>query len=96
MMHIVCRKTKANAFGDFAYDFTEAISRNIESRKEVCFDTHQNYPIKGSTDEDSEAWDQYIIWSKTEMPCSENLGEFHTIRPILTHSYQMNKWSPLA
>ena len=23
MMHTICRKTKANAFGDFAYDFTE-------------------------------------------------------------------------
>ena len=55
MMHTVCRKTKANAFGDFAYDFTEATSRNIESRKEVCFDTHQNHPMKGSTNGDSEA-----------------------------------------
>ena len=55
MMHIVCRKTKANIFGDFACDFTEATSRNIESRKEVCFDTHQNHPIKGATNEDWEA-----------------------------------------
>ena len=34
-----------DAFGDFAYDFTEATSRNIESRKDVCFDTYQNYSI---------------------------------------------------
>ena len=33
LMHTVCRKTKANAFGDFAYDFTEATSRNIEPKK---------------------------------------------------------------
>ena len=55
MMHTVCRKAKANAYGDFAYEFTEATSRNIESRKEVCFDTHQNHPMKGATNGDSEA-----------------------------------------
>ena len=89
MTHTVCRKTKANSFGDFAYDFTEATSRNIESRKDVFFDTYQNHPIKGATNGDLEAWDQYIIRSKTEMPFSENLGAFYTIRPILMHSYLM-------
>ena len=54
-MHTVCRKTKANAFGDFAYNFTEATSRNIESRKEVCFVIDQNHSMKGATDEDLEA-----------------------------------------
>ena len=49
MMHTVYRKTKANAFGDFAYDFTEATSRNFVSRKDVCFDTYQNHPMKGAT-----------------------------------------------
>ena len=55
MMHTVCRKTKANAFGEFAYDFTEATSRNIESRKDACFDTYQNHPMKGATNGDLEA-----------------------------------------
>ena len=55
MMHTVCRNTKANAFVDFAYDFTEATSRNIESRKDVCFDTNQNHPVKGATNADLEA-----------------------------------------
>ena len=41
LMHTVWRKTKANAFGDFAYDFIEATSRNIESRKDVCFDFYE-------------------------------------------------------
>ena len=90
MMHTVCRKTKANAFGEFAYDFTEATSRNIESRKDACFDTYQNHPMKGATNGDLEAWDQKIIWWKTEMPFSENFGAFHTIRPILMHSYLIN------
>ena len=49
MMHTVFRKTKANAFGDFAYDFNEAISRNIQSRIDVCFDTYQNQLMKGAT-----------------------------------------------
>ena len=31
-----------------------------------------------------------------QMPFSENLGAFHTIRPILTHSYLVNKWSTVA
>ena len=82
-MHTVCRKINANAFGDFAYDFTEATSKNIESRNDACFDTHQNHSMKGATN-------QYTIWSKTEMPSSENLRAFHTIRQILTHSYLMN------
>ena len=55
MMHTVCRKTKANAFGVFAYDFTEATSRNIEPRKDVCCDTYQNHPMKGATIGDLEA-----------------------------------------
>ena len=54
-MHTVCRKTKANTFADFAYNFTEATSRNIESRKDVCFDTYQNYSMKGATNGDLEA-----------------------------------------
>ena len=54
-MHTVCKKTKANAFGDFAYDFTEATSRNIESRKDVCFDTYQKHSMKGATNGDLEA-----------------------------------------
>ena len=53
-MHRVCRKTKANAFGDFAYNFTEATSRNIESRKYVCFDTYKNRSMKGATNGDLE------------------------------------------
>ena len=61
LMHTVCRKTKANAFGDYAYDFTEATSRNIESRKDVCFDTYQNHYMKSSTKRDLEAGGQYII-----------------------------------
>ena len=48
LMYIVCRKTNANAFGDFAYNFTEATSRNIESRKDACFDTNQNHSMKGA------------------------------------------------
>ena len=48
-MHIVCRKSKSNAFGDFAYDFTEATSRIIESRKDVCSDRYQNHFMKGAT-----------------------------------------------
>ena len=52
MMHTVCRKTKANAFGDFAYNFTEATSRNIESTKYVCFDTYQKHPVKDATNGD--------------------------------------------
>ena len=57
MMHTVCRNTKGNAwrFVDFAYDFTEATCRNIESRKEVCFDTYQNHSMKGATNGDLEA-----------------------------------------
>ena len=55
LMHTVCRKTKAKAFGDFAYNFTEATSRNIESRKDICFDTYQNYSMKGATNGDREA-----------------------------------------
>ena len=51
-MHTVCRKTKANAFGNFAFDFTEV--RNIEPRKDVCFDTYQNHSIKGAANEDLE------------------------------------------
>ena len=54
-MHTVCRKTKANAFGDFAYDFTEVTCRNLESRKDVCFDTYQNHYMKGATNRDIEA-----------------------------------------
>ena len=53
-MHTVCRKTNANAFGDFAYDFTEATIRNLESRKDVCFDTYQNHSIKGAINGDLE------------------------------------------
>ena len=49
LMHTVCRKTKVNAFGDFAYNFTEATSRNIESRKDVCFEIYQNHSMKGAT-----------------------------------------------
>ena len=30
-MHTVCRKTKANAFGNFAYDFNEAPGRIAQS-----------------------------------------------------------------
>ena len=52
LMHTVCRKTKANAFGDFAYKFTEATSNNIESQKDVCFDTYQNHSMKGATNGD--------------------------------------------
>ena len=48
-MYAVCRKIKANAFGDFAYDFTEATYRNIKSLKDVCFDTYQNHSMKGAT-----------------------------------------------
>ena len=29
LIHTVCRKTKAKAFGDFAYDFTVAVSKNV-------------------------------------------------------------------
>ena len=54
LMHTVRRKTKANAFGHLAYDFTDA-SRNIESRKDVCFDTYQNNSMKDATNEDLEA-----------------------------------------
>ena len=54
-MHTVCRKTKANAFGDFTYDFTEATSRDSKSRKDVCFDRYQDHPIKGATIGDLEA-----------------------------------------
>ena len=54
-MHTVCRKTKANPFGNFAYDFTEATSRSIESRKDVCFDKYQNHSMKGATNGDLEA-----------------------------------------
>ena len=54
-MHTVCRNTKANAFADFAYDFTEATSRNIESRKDVCFDKYQNQFMKAATNGDLEA-----------------------------------------
>ena len=53
-MHTVCRKTNANAFGDFAYDFTEATIRNLESRKDVCVDTYQNHSIKGAINGDLE------------------------------------------
>ena len=49
-MHKVCRKPKANAFGDLAYDFTESTSRNIES-----FGTYQNHSMKGATNGDLEA-----------------------------------------
>ena len=56
-MHTVCRKTKANDFYDFAYDFIEATSKNIESRKDVCFDTYQNYSMKDATNGDLEAGD---------------------------------------
>ena len=55
LMHTVCRKTKAKAFGDFAYNFTEATSRNIESRKDVCFEIYQNHSMKGATNKDLEA-----------------------------------------
>ena len=34
---------------------TEATSRNIESRKDVCFDTYQNHSMKGATNGDLEA-----------------------------------------
>ena len=61
LMHTVCRKTKANAFGDFAYDFNEATSRNIESTKDVFFETYHNHPMKDATNGDLEAGDQYII-----------------------------------
>ena len=54
-MHTIYRKTKANAFGAFAYDFTEATSRNIESRKDVCLETYQSHSMKGATNEDLEA-----------------------------------------
>ena len=54
-MHTVCRKTIANAFGDFAYKFTEGTSRNIASRKDVCFDTHQSHSMKSATNGDLEA-----------------------------------------
>ena len=54
-MHTVRGKTKAIPFGGFAYDFTEATSRNIESRKDVCFDTYQNHSMKGATNGDLEA-----------------------------------------
>ena len=54
-MHTVFRKSKANTFGDFAYDFTEATSRNIESRKDVCFDTYQNHSMKGAFNGELEA-----------------------------------------
>ena len=60
-MHTVSRKTKANAFGDFAYDFNEATNRNIESRKDICFDTYQNHSTKDATNGDLEAGDQHII-----------------------------------
>ena len=55
LMHTVRRKTKTNAFGDLAYDFTDATSRNIESRKDVCFDTYQNNSMKDATNGDLEA-----------------------------------------
>ena len=55
LMHTICRKTKANAFGNLAYNFTEATSRNIESRKYVCFHTNQNHSMKGATNGDLEA-----------------------------------------
>ena len=60
-MHTVCRKTKSNASGDFAYDFTEVTPKNIESRKNVCFDAYQSHSMKGLTNGGLEAWDQYSI-----------------------------------
>ena len=60
-MHTVCRKAKVYAFGDFAYDFTEDTSRNIESIKDVCFDTYQNHSMKDATNGDVEARDQNTI-----------------------------------
>ena len=45
----------ADDFGDFAYDFTEATSRNNESRKDVCFDTYQNHSMNVATNGDLEA-----------------------------------------
>ena len=51
---IIEGQTKTNAFGDFAYNFTEATSRNIESRN-VCFDIYQNHSMKGATNRDLEA-----------------------------------------
>ena len=54
LMYTVCRKAKANAFGDFVYDFTEATSRNIESRKDVCLNTYQNHSMKGAAKGDLE------------------------------------------
>ena len=60
-MHTVRRKTKEKAFVNFAYDFTEAVNRNIESRKDVGFDKYQIHSMKGAIDGDLEAGDQYII-----------------------------------
>ena len=60
-MQTVRRKTKAIAFGNFVYALTEAVSRNIESRKDVCFDSYQNHSMKGTINGDLEARDQYII-----------------------------------
>ena len=54
-MHTVCRKTKAKAFDEYAYDSTEATSINIESRKDVGFDTYQNHSMKGAANGDLEA-----------------------------------------
>ena len=44
-----------DAFGDFAYDFAEATSRNFDSRKDVCVDTYQYHSMKGATKGDLEA-----------------------------------------
>ena len=56
LMHTVCRKTdQSKSFWHFAYSFTEATSRNIESRKDVCFEIYQNHSMKGATKEDLEA-----------------------------------------
>ena len=51
-MRTVCRKTKANPFGNFAYVLTEATSRTTESRKDDCFDIYQNHSMKGATNGD--------------------------------------------
>ena len=44
LVHTVCRKTKSNSVDGFAYNFTEATSRNIESRKDVCTQKNTNDP----------------------------------------------------
>ena len=61
MMHTFRRMNKAKNLGSFAYNFTEAFNRNIESKKFVGFDRYQNHSMKGAMNGDLEAGDKFII-----------------------------------